>query len=118
MFGERLINILQDKEISQISLSEKLGVTQQAVNRWCKNKTEPDNKMIVKIAQCLNVSTDYLLGNDKKVSKYEKKMLEKLILKKALIENGYMEENEDLTDEELNKLMEFVKTNKKFIKEM
>ncbi len=116
MFGERLTNVLQDKEISQITLSQELGVTQQAVNRWCKNKTEPDNNMIVKIAQYLNISTDFLLGNDKKNSKYEIELKEKMILKKFLIANGYMKENEDLSDKELKKLIKFLKQNKDFIK--
>lgn len=116
MFGERLTNVLQDKEISQITLSQKLGVTQQAVNRWCKNKTEPDNNMIVKIAQYLDISTDYLLGNDKKTSKYEEELKEKLLLKKTLIDAGFMKENEDLTNKQFERLMKFIKNNKEFIK--
>lgn len=116
MFGERLSNILQDKEISQITLSQKLNVTQQAVNRWCKNKTQPDHKMIVKIAQYLNVSTDYLLGNDTKISKYEEELKEKLILKRTLIKAGIMKANEDLTDDMLKKIIKFINNNKDYLK--
>ena len=41
---------------------------------------------------------------------------EKEILKHSLISAGYMKENEDLSDEELDKLMKFIKNNKEFIK--
>jgi len=66
MLGERLQSILDDKDISQTTLAKELEITQQAVNRWCHNITEPDNKTIVDIANFLGVTTDYLLGNDMK----------------------------------------------------
>ncbi len=118
MFGERLKNILQDNDISQIKLAQDLGYTPQAVNRWCNNITEPDNKTIVTVAKYLNISTDYLLGNDScSDSNLENRLKEKETLKKLLIKNGYMESNEDLTNEELKKLMNFINANKEFIKE-
>ena len=116
MFGERLKFILEDKNITQIELSKYLNLTQQAVNRWCQNITQPDIPTIIKIADCLNVSTDFLLGNDVKISKEEEELKEKLLLKKALVKAGYMNDDEDLTDEELERLMKFVITNKDFIK--
>lgn len=119
MFGERLKWALDANNIKQTNLAKELGISQQGVNRWCQNLTQPDNDTIVKIAQYLNVSTDYLLGNDrKKDNKLENEIKEKEILKQVLVKNGYMKENEDLTNEELKKLMEFVKTNKKYIKEV
>ncbi len=72
--------------------------------------------MIVNVAKCLNVSTDYLLGNDVKINKSEEEIKEKEALKKLLIENGYLSENEELTKEELKNLIEFIKINRKYIK--
>lgn len=118
MFGERLKNILQDSDISQLKLAQELGYTQQAVNRWCNSITEPDNKTIVDIAKYLNVSTDYLLGNDSTSNNIlENELKEKETLKNLLIKNGYMKDNEDLSDDELDKLMKFLNANKEFIKE-
>ena len=93
MFGERLKNVLQDNDISQLKLAQELGYTQQAVNRWCNNITEPDNKTIVAIAKYLNISTDYLLGND----------------------NDLNENEEELR--EINNLMKMARNNKDFLKE-
>ncbi|MBO5138716.1 MAG: helix-turn-helix transcriptional regulator [Bacilli bacterium] len=118
MFGERLKLVLENRNISQIRLAQELGLTPPAINRWCNNVTEPDNKTIVKIANILNVSTDYLLGNDLNFdSELEKELKEKETLKKALKSVGYMNDNEDLKDEELDRLMKFVVNNKDFLKE-
>lgn len=117
MFGDRLKSVLQDSDISQIKLAQELGYTQQAVNRWCNNITEPDNKTIVDIAKYLNVSTDYLLGNDTVSDNVlENELKEKEILKRLLIKAGYMKQNEDLSNEELKNLIKMVKNNKDFIK--
>lgn len=97
MFGNRLKSILQDSDITQLKLAQELGYTPQAVNRWCNNITEPDNKTIVNIAKYLNVSTDYLLCNDVILSKNEEKLREIETLKRLLIKSGYMNANDDLT---------------------
>ena len=118
MFGSRLKSALENAGISQVQLAQELNLTGPAVNRWCNNITQPDADAIVKIAKILNVSTDYLLGNDSgSDSNIENELKEKETLKKLLIKNGYMESNEDLTNEELKKLMNFINTNKEFIKE-
>lgn len=117
MFGERLKLVLDNNEIKQVDLARHLNLSQQAINRWCQNITRPDFETLVKIADFLNVSTDFLLGKEEKDSKNEDILKEKQILKKALIESGYMKKNEDLSNEELKKLMEFVKINKKYIKD-
>ena len=117
MFGERLKCVLQDSDISQIKLAQELGYTQQAVNRWCNNITEPDNKTIVDIAKYLNVSTDYLLGNDSTSNNaIENELKEKEVLKRLLIKGGYMKDNEDLSNEELDKLIKFIINNKDMLK--
>lgn len=73
MFGEKLQALLDDNDISQSKLASELGVTSQAVNRWCSNTTQPDYDTLVTIAEKLDVSIDYLLGNDLKDIKVEEK---------------------------------------------
>lgn len=117
MFSERLKLALENSNISQIRLAQELELTGPAINRWCNNVTEPDNKTIVKIANILGVSTDYLLGNDVEPDiELEKELKEKEVLKHLLIKNGYMKDNEDLSNDELERLMEFILQNKNFIK--
>lgn len=118
MFSERLKLALENSNISQVRLAQELELTSPAINRWCNNVTEPDNRTIVRIANILDVSTDYLLGNDKKANtELENELKEKEALKKALRNYGYMKDNEDLSDDELDRLIKFVVNNKDFIKD-
>ena len=116
MFGNRLKIALENCNMTQVQLAQELDLTSPAINRWCNNITQPDNDTIVKIAKILKISTDFLLGNDEQLSKYEKELREKEVLKELLVKNGYMKPNEDLTKEELDKLMKFVVNNKDFLK--
>lgn len=118
MFGSRLKLALENAGISQVQLAQELNLTGPAINRWCNNITEPDTVSIVKIAKRLNVSTDYLLGNDSASNTVlEDELRKKELLRELLIKNGYMKDNEDLSDDELDKLMKFLNANKEFIKE-
>lgn len=120
MFKERLSELLNNNKMFQKDLASYIGYTVQAVNRWCKGETEPDLRTLVKIANFFDVSVDYLLGNDIKIieSDTELRDIEKVGLRKALVNAGYMKNSEDLTDEELERLMKFVKQNKDFIKDI
>ena len=64
MFASRLKNILEKKNISQTKLSEEIGCTQATISNWCSGITEPDFETLKYIANRLNVTIDYLLGND------------------------------------------------------
>ncbi|MDE6676693.1 MAG: helix-turn-helix domain-containing protein [Clostridia bacterium] len=50
------------EKISQDELGKRLGVCNQTVSFWEIGKREPDLDMLVKIADCFQVSIDYLLG--------------------------------------------------------
>ena len=48
--------------INQKQLAERLGVAPQSYNHYETGKREPDNEMLIRIANVLEVSTNYLLG--------------------------------------------------------
>ncbi len=116
MFGERLKYLRENKNLLQKELGDALNVTSQTVSGWEINRTKPDYDMLVTIANFFEVTIDYLLGNEMKATKIENELKEKEALKQLLIKNGYMKENENLSDEELNKLMKFVVNNKDILK--
>ena len=64
MLSTRLKELRATKQISQADLSNILGVTQQAVGKWERDKTTPDYETLKKIASFFGVTTDYLLGNE------------------------------------------------------
>ena len=66
MLSDILKDLRQRKDITQAELAEYLGITQQAVARWERNKSEPDLETLKTLANYFNVSTDYLLGNERR----------------------------------------------------
>lgn len=60
--GNRLRQIRETRGITQEALAEKLGVRIQQIWRWESSKTDPAGHFIVKIAESLDISSDYLLG--------------------------------------------------------
>lgn len=115
MNGNKLKKLRKDRNLKQEELANLLNISASTIGMYEQGRREPDNATLKKIANFFEVSTDYLLDNYSS-SKHDFELIEKGALKKALIEAGYMKENEDLSKEELERLMEFVRNNKDFIK--
>lgn len=64
VFSERLKELLDKRGLSQRELADKIGTTEVSVSRYVKGDRTPKGPIITKIAQVLNVSTDYLLRYD------------------------------------------------------
>lgn len=62
VFGERLLELRKEKNISQAKLAKALGVSFAVVCYWETDRSEPTAINIVKIAKYFNTTTDYLLG--------------------------------------------------------
>lgn len=62
-FGERLSELLEEKEISQKEFAETLNIAPTTLNGYIKNNRQPDFELVKKIASTLNVSTDFLLDH-------------------------------------------------------
>lgn len=60
-FGDRLAELLDEKEISQKDFAAQLNIAPTTLNGYIKNKRQPDFELVVRIASVLKVSTDYLL---------------------------------------------------------
>ena len=67
-FRERLFDLRRQAGLSQEELANLVGVTRQAVSRWESDAAYPETEKIVRMAQILEVSCDYLLqdGVDEK----------------------------------------------------
>lgn len=62
MFPQRLKQLRKEMGLSQKSLSEHLGMTQQAVGKWETGRSSPDPATLARLAELLETSADYLLG--------------------------------------------------------
>lgn len=63
-FGERLFECMRKAGYNQKQLAEKIEITPVRLNYWIKDKRQPDIPWIKKLAAALDVSADYLIGNN------------------------------------------------------
>lgn len=63
-FGARVRIMRKALGLTQTELAEKLGVTNQAIATYEKGKREPNFRNLLGLSRALNVTIDWLLGND------------------------------------------------------
>lgn len=64
--GSKLKELRAAKKMSQKDLANHLNVTPQTISKWELNKSYPDLDTLVKISQYFQVSTDEILGTEKR----------------------------------------------------
>jgi transcriptional regulator with XRE-family HTH domain len=62
MFEDRLAYVREKRGYTQAELADMVNLSSQQIYRYENAKTEPDAKIVARIARALRVSTDYLLG--------------------------------------------------------
>lgn len=62
-FAKQLKKYRQKMNLSQDDLAKKLYVTRQAISKWEADKSSPDVKSLIKLANIFNVSLDQLVLN-------------------------------------------------------
>lgn len=66
MLGNQIKKLREARNLSQVQLAEALHVSKQSISNWENGNILPSIEMLVKIAACFQVSTDYLLGIDQR----------------------------------------------------
>ena len=103
-FSERLKNLRKQAHLTQVDVAEKLGISQPAYASWERGIKKPTQQNLVKIAQILNVSIDYLVGNSDGNLKEDE--LDNVELLFRMNSNGLTEEEKDIFKKELIEFME------------
>ena len=67
-FSERLKELRKQASLTQVELAGKIGIGQSSYADWERGKKKPTQDNLIKIAQVLNVSVDYLVGNSEEKS--------------------------------------------------
>ena len=62
VFPQRLKEIRIKRGLTQTELGEKVGVKQSTFTNWEKGKREPNFEIVIKLADLLEVSVDWLFG--------------------------------------------------------
>ena len=84
--GEKINELRNKNNITQLALAKELGVSRSSVNAWEMGISMPTIDRLIDIAEYFHVSVDYLLGlNDRltidisSLNEKEKTMIYKLI---------------------------------------
>ena len=72
-FGEKFKEARKESGLSQEQFAQKLSVSRSAVAKWESDKGMPDINNLKAMAQLLDISVDYLLDEDEKLSFNETK---------------------------------------------
>ena len=70
-FSNRLKKLRNDTGLSQAKLANILNVAQQTVDKWENEYSEPDIKMLKRLANFFDVTVDYLVGASNEIIKYD-----------------------------------------------
>lgn len=117
-FANRLRKIMNLKNVKSVELSDKTGISKSQISHWLSGTYKAKQDSLTILAEFFDVDEVWLMGFDvpmksekKKYSKEE----EYCMLKDVLTRKGFLNENEEMTEEDFNKLIEFAKANKNFI---
>ena len=104
MLGERIKKLREEKNLKQEELAKILSVSPSTIGMYEINKREPNNELILRLADFFSVSTDYLLGKSN-LRNYDEDEQE--------FRFAYHKEIEGMTDEEVKDALRFYKEMKK-----
>ncbi len=99
-FNIRLKRLRSKNNMTKEELAGKLNVSEDVVEKLETGERKPDYKIVNKVANCFNVTVDYLLCNTDKENPVDKKVIK-------LVEEGFVEKLVDLTEEQRDKILEY-----------
>ena len=101
-FAERLKKLRKQVKLTQAQIAEILDISQQAYGSWERGAKKPTQENLVKLAQVLNVSVDYLVANSEEKSDE----LDNIELLFRMNSKGLTEEEKEIFKKELIEFME------------
>ena len=62
IFGKRLREVRKSKKLTQQQIADEIGVNRGSYSNWEKGKREPSFENLIKLADLLEVTLDWLFG--------------------------------------------------------
>lgn len=101
---KNLKKIREERKLTQQNVADLLNIQRPTYTRYETGEREPDFETLIKLSEILEVSVDYLLGK----TEYPTKVDEELAGEKFALWG----EVHDLSQEEKEKVLEFIKFTK------
>ena len=102
VFAERLKELRKEARLTQVELAKRLGIGQSSYADWERGNKNPTQDKLIRLAQILNVSVDYLVGN----SEAKSEELDNIELLFRMNSRGLTEEEKEIFKKELIEFME------------
>lgn len=71
--ADRLVELRKSHGLSQEALSEKLGVSRQAISKWERGESSPDTDNLIALSNVYGITLDELLGTKREEEKPKEK---------------------------------------------
>ena len=81
--GKFIANCRKQKNLTQIQLAEKLGITDKAVSKWERGVAMPDSSIMIELCDILGISVNELLSGEKNGMENNNQRNEHLLLDMA-----------------------------------
>ena len=87
-FGIRLKELRKEKSLTQQELADKLNLVKSSVSAYEKSLKYPSVEVLIKLCNCFQVSSDYLLGlsDDRAIKQYDLTEEQMEIITKTIIQ--------------------------------
>jgi transcriptional regulator with XRE-family HTH domain len=112
MFGNRLKKLRTDRNMSQEELANVFNILKSSVSMYENNVRTPSLELAKDMAKYFNVSIDYMVGytpaNDDEFQMAE-------TVRRFFVKKGVIGEEDDLSTQKMNEILDFIKANKRFI---
>ena len=115
IFVKRLIELMENANMTQIELAQKIGTTNVTISRYISGERCPRIEIVAQIAKVFNVSIDYLLGipNSKSTHFIENDSIVELY--KIVNRLGFLDSEHKLSKEQITLIKKLLEANKDFI---
>lgn len=67
MIADKVKTLRMSNNMTQSDVAKRLGITRSSVNAWEMGISVPSTMYLVELAHLFSVSTDYILGLEKKI---------------------------------------------------
>jgi len=84
--GRKISAFRKEKNMTQMELADRMGISFQAVSNWERGQTMPDIAKLEELAEIFGVTIDELLGNEKSARVVEKLIKEEPVAEKLTSE--------------------------------
>ena len=81
--GKFIADCRKQKNLTQMQLSEKLGITDKAISKWERGIAMPDSSIMLELCDILGISVNELLSGEKISMENNNQKNEQLLLEMA-----------------------------------